>query len=124
MSRSVNNTQCPAIADLQAWSELEWRDGVQVDDLDPLETLEVQTRNTHYEITIMDPRRGEILVRGGRFFPVYTRAHLSGASLAGSFLKLHGIYVGFSIEFHTEDGPIVTTRVRQISVVRKHAPPS
>ncbi len=120
----MSDTHCPIIANLETWADLEWRDGLQVGDLDPLETLEVQTRNTTYEITIMDPPSGDILVRGGRFFPVYTRAHLSGASLAGSFLKVHGIYVGFSIEFHTEDGPIVTTRVRQITVVRNSAHPS
>lgn len=105
-----------AACDLDAWSSFPWRDGLQLPDLRALETLEVTTKNTVYEITLMDPRNGEVLVRGGKFFPVYTRARLAGASLAGSFLKLLGIYVGFSIEFHTDDGPIVTTRVRGIAV--------
>ena len=65
----------------------------------------------------MDANRGDVLVRGGRFFPVYTRVRLAGASLAGSFLKLLGIYVGFSIEFSTGAETIVTTRVRQIEIV-------
>ena len=82
-----------------------------------LETLEVRTKNTVYEITLMDARNGDVLVRGGRFFPVYTRARLAGASLAGSFLKLLGIYVGFSIEFSAGGETIVTTRVRQIDIV-------
>ena len=63
-------------------------------------------------------------MRGGRLFPVYTRVRLSGASLAGSFLKVGGIYVGFCMEFQTEGGQIVTTRVRQIAVARNTAPPS
>lgn len=75
-----------------------------------------------YEITVMNPARGEVLVRGGSFFPVYTRVRLAGASLAGSFLKMLGIYVGFSMELHTDEGAIVTTRVRQIALI--HNPQS
>jgi hypothetical protein len=106
-----------AACDLEAWTSAPWTDGLQLPNLHPLETLEVRTKNTTYEITVMDPRSGEVLVRGGRFFPVYTRVRLAGASLSGSFLKLLGVYVGFSMELHTDDGAIVTTRVREIAVV-------
>jgi len=105
-----------AACDLESWSSFSWTEGLQLPDLGSLATLEIRTKNTTYEITIMDPRSGEVLVRGGRFFPVYTRVRLAGACLSGSFLKLLGIYVGFSMEFHTDDGPIVTTRVREIAV--------
>jgi hypothetical protein len=94
-----------------------WGNGVQLADLRSLETLEVRTKNTVYEITVIDSSRGEVLVRGGTFFPVYTRVRLAGASLAGSFLKVLGVYVGFSIEFATATQTILTTRVRQIDVV-------
>jgi hypothetical protein len=118
----VNTTYLPTACNLEAWSASLWSDGLQLNDLHALETLEVRTKNTVYEITLMDPRSGEVLVRGGKFFPVYTRVHLAGASLSGSFLKLLGVYVGFSIEFHTDDGPIVTTRVRHIIVVKPSLP--
>jgi hypothetical protein len=118
--RSETTIGLPAVCDLGTWSALPWSDGVQLDQLCALETLEVRTRNTMYEITVTEPRTGEVLVRGGSFFPVYTRARLMGASLAGSFLKLLGIYVGFSMEIQSDEGPIVTTRVRQIAIV---APP-
>ena len=113
----MNTTCFPRACDLDTWSGLPWADGVQLANLGTLETLEVRTKNTVYEITVMDARKGDVLVRGGRFFPVYTRARLAGASLAGSFLKLLGIYVGFSIEFAIGGETIVTTRVRQIDVV-------
>jgi hypothetical protein len=113
-----------SIATLDQWTRFDWRNGLQMDGLDPLETLEVQTKNTTYEISVMDARRGDVLVRGGSFFPVYTPARLAGASLAGSFLKVGGIYLGFCMEFHSEAGAIVTTRVRQIRVVKSDAPPS
>ena len=122
--RTVTSIYSPSIANLENWTNLEWHEGLQVEGLAALETIQVLTKNTTYEITVMDGRTGDILVRGGRFFPVFTRARLSGATLAGSFLKLRGIYVGFCIEFHTEDGPIVTTRVRQITLVTDTAAPS
>lgn len=113
----MNTTFVSSACDLDTWSELPWSNGLQLGNLDALESLEVTTKNTVYQITVMDARTGDVLVRGGRFFPVYTRVRLAGASLAGSFLKLLGIYVGFSIEFHTDDGPIITTRVRAISLI-------
>jgi hypothetical protein len=122
-SRTVS-TYCPSVANLESWTNLHWEAGVQVEGLDPLETLEVQTKNTTYEITVIDARKGEILVRGGRFFPVCARARLAGASLAGSFLKVGGIYVGFCMEIHTEQGPIVTTRVRHVAMVGNSVLPS
>ena len=113
------NTIClPAASDLDTWSGLPWSDGLQLPTLHPLEALEIRTKNTVYEMTVLDPSSGEVLVCGGAFFPVYTRARLAGASLAGSFLKLLGIYVGFSMEIQTDEGAIITTRVRSIAVVR------
>jgi hypothetical protein len=113
----VTTTYLPTACDLDTWSGLPWTRGVQLGGLRALETLEVRTKNSLYEMTVMDPRRGEVVVRGGTFFPIYTKARLAGASLAGSFLKVCGIYVGFSIEFETGTETIVTTRVRQIDVV-------
>jgi len=34
--------------------------------------------------------------------------------MGGSFLKIRGIYVGFSLEFHADGRAIVTSRVRSI----------
>ena len=113
----MTTTFLPLACDLATWSGRPWADGVQLAELRPLETLAVRTKNSLYEITVMDPQGGDVLVRGGTFFLVYTKARLAGASLAGSFLKLSGIYVGFSIEFATDAETIVTTRVRQIEIV-------
>ena len=116
----MNTTYLPAACDLDTWAALPWSDGLQLAAVSPLDTLEVRTKNTVYEITVIDPCSGDVLVRGGKFFPVYTRVRFAGASLSGSFLKLLGIYVGFSMEIHTDDGAIVTTRVR--SITTNHQP--
>jgi hypothetical protein len=89
----------PRAAMLDAWSEQEWNNGLQIDDLAELESLAVRTQNSIYEITVLDGRRGEVLVRGGDYFPERTPALLSGSTLGGTFLKRHGIYVGMKMEF-------------------------
>ena len=81
-----------------------------------METLTVQTENSTYEVTVISGRAGDILIRGGRFFPEFTEGRLAGSSLGGSFLKLRGIYVGFSLEIHFDKRLIITSRVRKISI--------
>jgi hypothetical protein len=104
-----------ASSSLDAWTAHDWRAGLQLEDAKALDAFVVRTANSTYEITVVSPLTGEVLVRGGAFFPVLTRARLAGASLGGSFLKRHGIYVGFRLEFVSDQVPIVTTPVQTIS---------
>ncbi len=53
----------PAGAILENWSKDPWTNGVQVDRMEDMEKLVIQTRNSLYEIIIIDGRSGEILVR-------------------------------------------------------------
>ena len=59
----------------------------------------VRTANSLYEVIVLSPAAGNILVRGGAFFPVFMPARLAGSSLGGSFLKLRSVHVGFRLEF-------------------------
>jgi hypothetical protein len=68
----------PKGAILDAWSDSEWNDGVQIDQMEELTTLAVQTSNSLYEITVLNGHTGEVLVRGGEFFPVRTPVRLGG----------------------------------------------
>ena len=116
-AESANGCKQKNYASLDAWAERAWTDGVQVDRLEALETLSFQTQNSIYEITVLRPETGEVLVRGGRFFPERTVAFLAGSSLGGSFLKLRGIYPGFKIEFGCDGRRvIITSRVRSIEM--------
>jgi hypothetical protein len=108
----------PRAVDLVWWSQREWRDGVQLETLAPLEQLAVRTRNTLYAITVVSPRTGEVLVHGGRFFPVVTRATLAGCSLGGCFLKVRAIQPGFLMELLHAGQTIITTRVQSIAPIR------
>jgi hypothetical protein len=107
---------CSAGALLDTWSSHSWTEGVQLETMQDMESLSVRTENSIYEITVICGRSGDILVRGGRFFPEFTAARLAGSSLGGSFLKLRGIYLGFNLEIHFDKRLIITSRVRQISV--------
>lgn len=100
---------------LDAWTALGWADGLQIASLRTLDVLHIRTRNTLYEITVLDPAAAEVMVRGGRFFPAHQRAVLSGSSLGGAFLKLHGVYVNFCMELNA-GMRVVTTAVQSIAV--------
>jgi len=111
----------PAGATLDFWSHEPWTNGVQIEQMDEMQKVLVRTRNSLYEITVMDGWRGEIVVRGGQFFPHATPAWLAGATFGGSILKLRGIYISLQMEIHVEDGPLLTTRVKMIAVERPAA---
>jgi len=101
---------------LDSWSGRQWREGLQLSTLNTLDVLHIRTRNTLYEITILDAASADVLVRGGRFFPEHRRAILSGSSLGGACLKLHGVYVNFCMEINTGILRIVTTAVESIAM--------
>jgi hypothetical protein len=85
--------------------------------MEDMEKLVVRTGNSLYEIVIIDGPSGEILVRGGQYFPELTPARLTGATLGGSFCKLRGIYAGFRMELYANGQRTVTTPVESVGVL-------
>ena len=85
--------------------------------MEDMEKLEVRTGNSLYEIIIIDGQSGEILVRGGQYFPELTPARLTGATLGGSFCKMRGIYAGFRMEICANGQRTVTTPVESIGIL-------
>jgi hypothetical protein len=106
----------PSSGLLSSWSTRDWSDGIHVADVSPLERLIIRTANSTYELIVLSPATGNILVRGGAFFPVFMPARLAGSSLGGSFLKLRSVHIGFRLEFNTERGFIITSPVRSATV--------
>lgn len=105
----------PRGALLETWTERSWTDGCQLEELADFQALVVRTVNSLYEVIVLSARTGDVLVRGGRFFPARSAARLAGSSLGGSFLKVHGIYVGFRLELHVGGQAIVTSPIQSIS---------
>jgi hypothetical protein len=98
----------PSGALLDAWSDAEWNSGVQIEDIEELTTLAVRTTNSLYEITVLNGHTGEVLVRGGEFFPERTPVRLEGSTCGGSILKRRGIYVGLRMEIAPEPVELVS----------------
>jgi hypothetical protein len=113
-TRPGRATGCAVAGDLHWWTARAWSGGLELEALVGLECFSVRTRNSTYEITVLSPHTGAILVRGGPFFPVRTSAQLSGCSLGGGLLKLRAIYPGFMMEIVHGGRTIVTTAVRSI----------
>ena len=110
-------TRYVAAAILDTWVSHDWDQGIQLGNLRDFSEIVVQTENTLYQITVIEGVAREIVVRGGRFFPEKTAARLSGSSLRGSFLKVGGLYVGFSMEILADGKSVVTTPVRSIRML-------
>ena len=113
---ATQTTAVPAAAVLSTWNSHSWDDGLHIDQLTALDRLTVLTHHSTYEIVLVSPASGEVLVRGGEFFPEFTTVRLAGSTLGGSFLKMRSIHLGFRIEFAVGRGVIVTSPVRTISV--------
>jgi hypothetical protein len=98
------------------------REGLDVSRLEPLTRIEVKTRNSLYEMTVLHPGHWRILVRGGRFFPIETPAYLCGSGYGGTLLKVAWIGVGLCCELSSEGLRVVTSPVEDVRIVEKPLP--
>jgi hypothetical protein len=92
----------------------EWNEGIQINACLPLDRLVVKTRNSVYEVVVVSPTDGRVLVRGGRLFPDFRKAQLVGATAGGHTLKLFGIYVGLCVEFFVNPQTVTTSPVAAV----------
>lgn len=120
--RVINLETVPCGAVLDVWSQNPWRNGTQIDELEEMQRIHVRTVYSLYEITVIDGRNGEILVKGGKYLPDLTEGRLTGATLGGSFCKMRGIYPGFKMEFVANGQRLVTSTVQTVSVFRPEFP--
>jgi hypothetical protein len=119
---AIRPSTVPAAALLSSWNSYPWKDGICLDELAALDRVTVLTRNSLYEVVVVAPATGEVLVRGGSFFPEFTSARLAGCTLGGSFLKLRSIFTGFHMEFALPGGVIITSPVGAIATSSNTSP--
>lgn len=91
-----------------------WHDGIQIDACLPLDRLVVETRNSVYDLVVVSPQDGEVLVRGGRLFPDFRKAQLVGATAGGHTVKLLGIYEGLCVELFVDHRSVITSPVSTV----------
>jgi hypothetical protein len=108
----------PNAATLSAWSGYDWRDEVSLNQLSAFDRIVLTTRNHSYEVVVTSPDTGDVMVRGGTFFPHFMPARLTGSTLGGTVVKVRSVNVGFRVELAIEGyAPVVTTRVRTLAVL-------
>ena len=117
MNTTISRMPSRARTSLDNWTGHDWRHGVLLPQLGAYDQLIVRTRNSTYEIIVIDPQTASVLVRGGKFFPEFRGARVAGSSLGGGLLKVHGVYAGFQMEIVAGQS-ILTTRIRTVSVVK------
>jgi hypothetical protein len=109
MSNSSQLHSVPRGAVLSNWAESDWTDEcLRIDHLRELTTLAVQTGQSLYEITILNGSSGEVLVRGGHFFPDRVPAILNGSSFGGTIIKGRSICIGMRLEFVPQPAEMVS----------------
>ena len=113
---STQPTTVPSAAVLSTWHSHKWENGINLSQLAALDRVFVRTRNSLYEIIVSSPASGDVLVRGGEFFPEFTSARVAGATLGGSFLKLRCVHVGFRLELSLGTRFVVTSPVQSVGV--------
>jgi hypothetical protein len=91
-------------------------EGMALMALDACDTIHVRTRNSDYEIFLLDPKSGRALVQGGKCFAAPVEATVSGSSIGGCMLKLGWIGVGLRIEFYVNGKRTVTSPVQSLRV--------
>ena len=87
--------------------------GVDLRDLPPFTTLLVWTMNSLYRVVVT--QWPEVYVQGGAFFPDPTLAHVNGASIGGSCLRVGWIGIGLSVEIRSGGRRFITSPVCAIS---------
>jgi hypothetical protein len=91
-----------------------WDEGIQINACLPLDHLVVETKNSVYDIVVVSPNDGDVLVRGGHLFPDFRKAHLVGATAGGHTVKLLGVYVGLCVELFADRRPVITSPVAAV----------
>lgn len=105
-------------ASLDAWLARDWSEAVHVGSLEEFQQIHVCTRNTLYELIVIN-HNGDVRVRGGRYFPDWTAARLAGCTAGGCFLKRLAISLGMQMEFELDCRRIITSPVRTIAILQK-----
>jgi len=93
-------------------------EGVTLMALEACDAIQARTRNSVYEIFLLDPNTGRALVRGGKYFAEPMEATVSGSTFGGCMLKAGWLGVGLRMEFYANGHRTVTSPVQSLRVER------
>ena len=100
---------------LKRLAEQEKRGGIQIGMLQPGTRIEAKTKNTLYEIEILDPVNRPLIIKihGGSYFKEPASVQLNGSTWGGAMLKLGWLGIGMCMEF----AECTTTPVQSLKVI-------
>ena len=109
----------PRYCDLHGVAEISpLLEGVTLMTLNACDVIHVRTRNSDYEIFLLDPKSGRALAQGGEYFPEPMEATVSGSTFGGCMLKVGWLGVGLRMEIYANGRRTVTTPVQSLCVER------
>jgi hypothetical protein len=91
-------------------------EGVALMALGACDTIHVRTRNSDYEIIMLDPKSGRAIVRDGECFAEPVEATVSGSTFDGCMLKSGWLGVGLQMEIYANGYRHVTAPVQSLRV--------
>ncbi|HKX29580.1 MAG TPA: hypothetical protein VJ302_17960, partial [Blastocatellia bacterium] len=91
-------------------------DGVALQTIGMNETIHVQTRNSDYQIFMLDPESGRALVQGGSHFAEPLEAIVNGSTFGGCILKMGWLGIGLCMELYVNSRRLVTTPIRSLRI--------
>jgi hypothetical protein len=91
-------------------------EGLNLETLKPCDTIHARTRNSDYEIFLLDPECGRALVKGGKYFVEPVEATMVGSTFGGSMLKMGWLGVGLRMEFNANGRYVMTSPVKELRV--------
>ena len=80
------------------------------------ETICVTTRSSVYELVILIGDRGDVLVRGGRYFTEFRPVVFLGSIADDGSLELHTIDIGRRMKFGCDEQFVITSPVQSLSL--------
>jgi hypothetical protein len=91
-------------------------EGMALQTLKPCDAIHMRTSNSDYDIFLLEPESGRVLVKGGKYFAQPMEAIVSGSTIGGSMLMVGWLGVGFRVEFIANGRHIVTSPVQELRV--------
>ena len=89
--------------------------GVFLKEPSPGSKLDVYTKNSCYEIEVIDGEKGQVKIKGGRSFLDWETITISGSTWGGSMLKINFIGIGMRLELYRKGGgDILTSTINEI----------
>jgi hypothetical protein len=85
--------------------------------LEPFDTILLETHNSDYRIQLLDPQTGRALVEGGSYMLEPSEVLLRGSAVPGSEFRGGEICVGCRVEMWVGDRVFITSPVKSIEVI-------